>query len=133
MKNPSDAQSQRMLVLARFAPGDGRNLKWLVTRRRQLPGLSGTLLFDGERVAELLMGRAEVLDAAWADLCADPMFSVRIRMLRDPHPQPQIHLPPVWRYGYCEIADLDAVFARAPTGLALDSLACVAGRVDLSP
>ena len=127
----SDAQPQRMLVLARLALGQLRNFKLLVARRRRLDGLAGTLLFDGERVAELLMGPAGLRDAAWVDLCEDPGFRLHVRVLRKPIAPAE--RATTWRYGYCEATDLDPVFGHAPTELALESLAQLARRVDLSP
>ena len=126
MKTPSNAPPQRMLVLARIAPGQLRNFKLLVARRRRLDGLVGTFLFDGERVAELLTDPAGLLDAAWADLCEDPGFRMHVRVLRRPinHARPARE----WRYGHCEAIDLDPVFGHAPTELAVESLVQVAAR-----
>lgn len=100
-----------ILYLSRLAPGfDFSVVKDIVqtARANNVPrGITGALLFDGERFCQLLEGPAAQVEPLMALIATDPRH-VAIAMLHaGAHGGSRVL--PWWRSGYCEsVNDLDA-------------------------
>jgi hypothetical protein len=79
---------------------------WQTSRQRNATlGLTGAVVFDGERFCELLEGPVLDISAVYRDVEADPRHTdlrvLHISSLASPRRQKQ------WRSGYCDAVALD--------------------------
>lgn len=101
---------------------------WQASRQRNTTrGLSGAMVFDGERICELLEGPLEEISAAYRDVEFDPRHA-ELRVLHisselSPRRQSQ------WRSGYCDPSVLDRFWGVD----ALQGESAVAAFLDLLP
>jgi hypothetical protein len=107
---------------------------WQSARERnERLGLTGIMVFDGERFCELLEGSAEELETVCRDIEFDPRH-VGMRLLYAAL-VPQPRRLSVWRSGYCNGPELEAF--DGPGGLegepALAAFLSLLPRCDLSP
>jgi len=76
-------------------------------------GLRGALVFDGERFAQLIIGRQALLDTACAFIEGDARMT-RLQLLHRGTNIPK--LLPRWSSGYCGHVDLDMVMEAGEAG-----------------
>lgn len=112
---------QHFVYTSRLAPGHGATtvasiLEVSRTRNRER-GLSGVLVFDGERFAQWLEGPPEQVLALAARLEVDPRH-VEMRVLHTGIRAAADRLSLTWRAGYAEPADLDALEQSGDAALA---------------
>lgn len=125
----------RYLYLSRLAEGlDFATFQPIAVRaraRNPAIGISGVLLFDGERFCQLLEGGA-VEVRALAQLIQADRRHVELTVLHEAM-EPAARLREDWKSGYCESEDLDRF--EGPNGLrgptALSAFAQIAARADL--
>lgn len=106
-----DDALHHILYLSRLAPGvDFSVVKDIVqsARARNVPlGITGALLFDGERFCQLLEGPGAAIDTLMATIEQDTRHT-DIRMLHAGAADAGGRVLANWRSGYCEAAtDLD--------------------------
>ncbi len=68
--------------------------------------IRGALVFDGERFAQLIIGRQSALDAA-SSLIENDARMTGLRLLH--HGTDVPNLPPRWSSGYCGLLDMELV------------------------
>lgn len=98
--------------------------------RAESLGLTGGLLFDGEKFVQLIAGPERAARQALAALRADAGHE-RLRDLYADHAD----TAPTrrdWRVGYTEPAELDAVLAASDKGLALQAFEQTMRRAELA-
>lgn len=88
-------------------------------KRAESLGLTGGLLFDGEKFVQLFVGPEPAARQARAALQSDAWHD-RVRDLHADHADAKL-APLDWRVGYTEPAALDAVLAASDQGLALQA------------
>lgn len=107
---------------------------WQTSRQRNATlGLTGAVVFDGERFCELLEGPVLDISAVYRDIQADPRHCgqrvLHMSSMTLPRRQKQ------WRSGYCDAVALDPLFDE--TGLqgeaALAAFLELLPSCDLSP
>lgn len=97
------------------------------TRRRHSGlGLRGALVFDGERFAQLLVGRQALLDSACTFIEGDARMTA-LRLLHRGTDIPR--LMQHWTSGYCGPLDLDEVVANSGCGAVQAFLHLIANAV----
>lgn len=98
------------LYVSQLTPGtDFVEVQRIIQEARQRHtglGLRGALVFDGERFAQLIVGRQELLDTACTFIENDAR-STGLRLLHRGTDIPK--LVPRWTSGYCGHLDLDLV------------------------
>jgi hypothetical protein len=107
----------QILFVSRMAPGhDFGIVKRIVTgaRRANLArGISGALLFDGERFCELIEGAEADVRALLQTVSQDPRHT-HVSVLHE-GPAAAGRAVPAWVCGYCDGSDLEAL--GSDTGL----------------
>lgn len=103
---------QHFVYTSRLAPGEGAAtvasiLEVSRTRNRER-GLSGILVFDGERFAQWLEGPPDQVLALAARLEVDPRH-VEMRVLHASVRAATERLASMWRAGYADPSDIDAI------------------------
>lgn len=93
-------------------------------------GLTGGLLFDGERFVHLLAGQAQATQRALAQLQGDAAHG-QVVCLHATASEPAPAWDD-WRAGYTDPAVLDAVLDASNRGLALQAFALAMGGADLT-
>ena len=97
-------------------------------QRAESLGLTGGLLFDGEKFVQLFVGPEPAVGQARAALHADAWHE----HIRDLHVElaDPASAPLDWRVGYTDPAALDAVLAASERGLALQAFEQIMRRVE---
>lgn len=113
------ASLQHFLYTSRLAPGTGFDvvpsiLEVSRSRNREL-GVTGVLVFDGERFAQWLEGPPAQVLALAARIEADPRH-VDLRVLHTGVRTGADRLSSHWRAGYAEPGDLDVLHGEAARG-----------------
>ena len=112
---------QHFLYLSRLAAGEGpatvTSILEVSRARNRERDLTGVLVFDGERFAQWLEGPPDQVLALAARLEVDPRH-VEMRVLHTGVRAAAERLATVWRAGYAEPADLDALEQAGDASLA---------------
>jgi hypothetical protein len=101
---------RRLLYLSRLAPGARHDVFAAICRvsraHNERTGLSGVLLFDGERFCQMLDGPKDPLAQTWGRITADPRHRNLMVLHYRAHEQPK---PPqhAWLCGYCAPDEFD--------------------------
>jgi hypothetical protein len=111
---------QHFVYTSRLAPGEGAttvaSILEVSRARNRERGLSGILVFDGERFAQWLEGPPDQVLALAARLEVDPRH-VEMRVLHAGVRAATERLAKVWRAGYADPSDIDALEAAADAPL----------------
>lgn len=102
--------------------------------RRNNPslGITGALVFDGERFCQFLEGPRDKVEALAARIQADPRHG-QFRVLHS-GPDPHLRCFPIWASGYCGPEELDIFDAEdGPRGPdALPAVIAIVAAADMS-
>lgn len=116
---PAGALVSCVLWVSRLAPESGLGVVkeiWQTSRQRNAAlGLTGAVIFDGERFCELMEGPLHDISAVYRDIEADPRHTdlrvLHLSSTDSPRRQTQ------WRSGYCDASVLDLFCgAHGPRG-----------------
>lgn len=100
---------------------------WHASRRTNTQlGLTGAMVFDGERFCEMLEGDAGDIAAACRDAEGDPRLVGVRRLYLSESPGPRLWAD--WRSGYCDAAELDRFCGE---GAVVRGEAAVAAFIDM--
>lgn len=124
----------RTLRLSRLSPTTGYSVfKQIVHASRQRNrklGITGALIFDGERFCQLLEGESDTVHALIRTIDADQRHTAQAILYAGSGPR----LLTTWQSGYCDHEALDQLHrAAAPGGdAALNTFVNLLDRCDLS-
>lgn len=94
-----------------------KELVEVARRRNPVLGITGALLFDGERFCQLLEGGEPEVRALMGRIAADPRHT-RVRVLHAAQGSDGVVMDH-WASGYCEAHDLDVIDAACGVEMSL--------------
>ncbi len=128
----------RFLYISVLAPNESSScIPVIVRKARQRNvelGLTGLLVFDGERFVQYLEGPRESIDTMHASLAADPRHVAFTPLLDEASPHAQRQFVG-WSMAYADVMDLETLdcFTTLSGRAALEQFEALLGVLDMEP